>query len=117
IGSDVAAPSAAAYGITSNSGHYWSARASVEIIPTHTGVAVLVRGARQTLQTLAAPQANDSSKVAISVSQDLSVVGLSPFGSAWRLLMALESARSTATGERDDAQATKRLLGGLAISF
>ena len=117
IGSDLAAPSAAAYGITSNSGHYWSARASVEIIPTHTGVAVLVRGARQTLETLAAPQANDSSKVAVSVSQDLSVVGLSPFGSAWRLLMALESARSTATGERDDAQSTKRLLGGLAISF
>jgi len=117
IGSDVAAPSAAAYGITSNSGHYWSARASVEIIPTHTGVAVLVRGARQTLQTLAAPQANDSSKVAVSVSQDLSVVGLSPFGSAWRLLMALESVRSTATGDREDAPTSRRLLGGLAISF
>jgi hypothetical protein len=117
IGSDVAAPSADAYGISSNRGHYWSARASVEIIPTHTGVAVLVRGSRQTLETAAAPHSNDSAKVAVSVSQDLSVVGLSPFGSACKLLMALESARSTAAGDREDTPTTRRLLGGLAISF
>jgi hypothetical protein len=117
IASDVAPQSVAAYGIASNRGHFWSARASIEVIPTRTGVALLVRGSRQTLETAAAPHSNDSAKVAVSVSQDLSVVGVAPFGSACRLLMALESARSTAAGDREDAPMTKRLLGGLAISF
>ena len=117
IGGDVAAPSAAAYGITSNRGHYWTASASVEVIPTKTGVALLFHGSRQTLDTAAAMHANDSSKIALSVSQDLSVIGVSPFGSICRLLVAIESGRSTATGDREDAPMTKRLLGGVAVSF
>ena len=32
-------------------GHFWSARASVEILPTRTGVAILVRGVRQSLES------------------------------------------------------------------
>ena len=47
--------SAASFGITDNRGHFWSARAAVEILPTRTGVAILVRGVRQNLQTAAAP--------------------------------------------------------------
>ena len=95
----------------------WSARAAVEVLPTRTGMAILVRGARQTLETAAAARLNDSDKVAVSVAQDLSVVGITPFGSVWKLLVALESARSTAIAERDEVASTKRLLGGLAISF
>ncbi|HYB53480.1 MAG TPA: hypothetical protein VEG84_06415, partial [Thermoanaerobaculia bacterium] len=117
IGGDVAAPSAAAYGISSNSGHYWSASASVEVIPTKTGVALLFHGSRQTLDTSAAVHANDSSKITLSLSQDLSVVGVSPFGSVCRLLVAVESGRSTATGDREDAPMTRRVLGGVAVSF
>ena len=117
IGSDVAAESAMGYGVTSNRGHFWSARAAVEVLPTRTGMAILVRGARQTLETAAAARLNDSDKVAVSVAQDLSVVGITPFGSVWKLLVALESARSTAIAERDELASTKRLLGGLAISF
>jgi hypothetical protein len=117
IGGDVAAPSAAAYGITSNRGYYWTASASVEVIPTRTGVALLFHGSRQTLDTAAAVHANDSSKITLSVSQDLSVIGVSPFGSVCRLLVAVESGRTTATGDREDAPMTKRLLGGVAVSF
>jgi hypothetical protein len=115
IGSDVAPLSAAAYGITSNRGHYWTARAGIQVLPTRTGVALILHGSRQTLAALAAPHTNDSEKVAVSVSQDLSVMGVSPFGSVCKLLVALESARSTA--EREDSPTTKRVLGGVAISF
>jgi hypothetical protein len=117
IDSDIAPESASGYGISSNKGRFWSARAAVEVLSTRTGVAVVVRGARQKLDTPAALRSNDSDKVAVSVAQDLSVVGITPFGAVWKLLIALESARTTATTERDEAVATKRLLGGVAISF
>jgi hypothetical protein len=117
ISSDVAPESALAYGVSSNQGRFWSARAAVEMLPTRTGVAILVRGARQKLETPAALRSNDSDKVAVSVAQDLSVIGITPFGSVCKLLVALESARTRATTEREEAAATKRLLGGLAISF
>ncbi len=116
IESEIAPESASTFGVTGNRGHFWSARAAVEVVPTGTGIALLVRGARQKLETASAPRANDSAKVAVSVAQDLSVVGITPFGSVWKLLLALESARTTATIEREDV-ATKRLLGGVAISF
>ena len=116
IGGDPAPESAKGYGISDNKGLFWSARAAVEILPTRTGVAVLVRGVSQSLATAAALRSNDSSKIAISLAQDLSVVGVNPFGSVCKLLIALESARSPAlTG--DDSSSTNRLLGGVAISF
>ncbi len=116
IGGDPASDSGKSFGITGNKGRFWSARAAVEIVPTHTGVAVIVRGVRQDLATAAALQTNDSSKIAISLAQDLSVVGVNPFGSVCKLLVALETARSAAlTG--DDSSSTNRLLGGVAISF
>jgi hypothetical protein len=92
IGGDPTADSGKSFGITANKGHFWSARAAVEIVPTRTGVAVIVRGVRQSLATAAAVQSNDSSKIAISLAQDLSVVGVNPFGSICKLLVALESA-------------------------
>lgn len=116
IGGSPAPESISSYGIIDNHGRYWSARAAVEILPTRTGVAVLVRGVRQSLVTTATPRTNDSSKVAVSLAQDLSVLGVSPFGSICKLLVALESARSAAlTG--DEGPYTNRLLGGVAISF
>ncbi len=117
IDSDIAPESVLGYGISGNKGRFWSARAAVEVLPTRTGVAVVVRGARQKLDTPAALRSNDSDKIAVSVAQDLSVVGITPFGAVWKLLVALESARTTATTERDEVVATKRLLGGVAISF
>lgn len=116
IGGDPAADSEKNYGITENKGHFWSARAAVEIVPTRTGVAVIVRGVRQSLATAAALRSNDSRKIAISLAQDLSVVGVNPFGSVCKLLVALESARSAALTS-DDSPSTNRLLGGVAISF
>jgi len=113
----VAPDAATSFGISDNSGHFWSARAAVEILPTRTGVAILVRGVRQVLQSPAASHTNDSDKLAISIAQDLSVVGLTPFGSDWKLLLALESARSTASSEREDPASTSRILGGLALAF
>ena len=116
IGGNPAPDSVSSYGIIDNHGRYWSARAAVEILPTRTGVAVLVRGVHQSLVTAGSPRSNDSSKVAVSLAQDLSVVGVSPFGSICKLLVALESARSAAlTG--DEGPYTSRLLGGVAISF
>ena len=82
-----------------------------------TGVAVLVRGVRQTLETASAPHTNDSDKLAVSIAQDLSVVGLTPFGSDWKLLLALESARSTTATDREEPASTSRFLGGLALAF
>jgi len=113
----VAPEAASSFGISESEGRFWSARAAVEIRPTRTGVAVLVRGVRQALETGAATHTNDSDKLAISISQDLSVVGLTPFGSDWKLLLALESARSTAATEREEPTLTSRVLGGLALAF
>ena len=77
-----------------------------------------MRGIRQTLETASATHTNDSDKLALSIAQDLSVVGLTPFGSDWKLLLALESARSTSATERKDDTATaNRLLGGVAVAF
>ncbi len=116
IGGGPAPESAKSYAITDNRGRFWSARAAVEILPTGTGVAVLVRGVRQSLATVAALRSNDSRKIAISLAQDLSVVGVNPFGSVCKLLVALESARSPSLTS-DDSPSTNRLLGGVAISF
>ena len=113
----IAPDAAASFGISSSDGQFWSARASVEILPTRTGVAVLVRGVRQTLETASAPHTNDSDKLAFSIAQDLSVVGLTPFGSDWKLLLALESARSTTATDREEPASTSRFLGGLALAF
>jgi hypothetical protein len=117
VSGSVAPDTATSFGISGCEGHYWSARAAVEVLPTKTGVAVLVRGVRQALDGGAVMHANDSDKVAVSIAQDLSIVGLTPFGSDWKLLFALESARSTASSERDDPQSTSRILGGLALAF
>lgn len=114
----VSAQSAASYGISGNRGHFWSARASVEILPTQTGFAVLVRGIRQDLETPAALLANDSDKFALSIAQDLSVVGLTPFGADWKLLLAFEQAHGASVAERkDDTVTANRLLGGVAVAF
>ena len=84
-----------------------------------TGVALLMRGARQQLVAASGIHLNESDKIAISIAQDLSVIGLTPFGSDCKLLMAVESARSTASNpDRGvDLPLSNRLLGGLAISF
>jgi len=116
IAGDPAAESAAGFGIIDNSGRFWSARAAVEIVPTGTGVAVLVRNVRQDLATTGSPRSNDSRKLAVSLAQDLSVVGVNPFGSVCKLLLALERARS-ASQSGEEAPSTNRLLGGVAISF
>ncbi len=114
----VSAQSAASYGISGNRGHFWSARASVEILPTRTGFAVLVRGIRQDLETPATLLVNDSDKLALSIAQDLSVVGLTPFGADWKLLLAFEQAHGASVAERKDDTATaNRLLGGVAVAF
>ncbi|MDQ5859211.1 MAG: carboxypeptidase-like regulatory domain-containing protein [Acidobacteriota bacterium] len=113
----VAPDAATSFGISDSDGSFWSARASVEILPTRTGVAVLVRGVRQTLETAGSAHTNDSDKLAVSIAQDLSVVGLTPFGSDWKLLLALESARSTTATDREEPASTSRFLGGLALAF
>jgi hypothetical protein len=118
IEGELAPDSAAAFSITGNRGRFWTARAGIELIPTRTGVAIVFRGARQQLQTNSGVHLNESDKIAISIAQDLSVIGLTPFGSDCKLLMAIESARSTAALlEREELRASNRLLGGLAISF
>jgi hypothetical protein len=108
---------AAAYGIQDSQGTFWTARAGVEILQTKTGVAVVLHGVRQRLITPASTLRNDSDKIAVSLAQDLSVVGITPFGSICRLLIALESSRSTRLSEKDDAPVNRRLLGGVAVSF
>jgi hypothetical protein len=119
IDGSVSEQSRTGYGIAGNAGRFWTARASVEILPTHTGVAILVRGIRQDLATPTTVLANDADKLAVSLAQDLSVVGLTPFGAAWKLLIALETARGTAISDRinEDAATANRLLGGVAVSF
>lgn len=108
---------ATAYGIQDSQGTFWSARAGVEFLQTKTGVAVVLRGVRQRLITPASTLRNDSDKISVSLAQDLSVVGITPFGSICRLLVALETSRSTRLSEKDDAPVNKRLLGGVAVSF
>jgi hypothetical protein len=119
IDGDVSSGSRVSYGISSNRGHFWSARAAVEVLPTRTGVAVVVRNIRQDVKTPAALLANDSDKLAFSVAQDLSLIGVTPFGADWKLLLAFESAHGTTVSERkkDDAATANRLLGGVAVSF
>ena len=118
IDGEVSSPSGVYYGITGNAGHFYSARAAVEILPTRTGVAVLVRSLRQNLQTPASVLANDSDKLALSVAQDLSIMGLNPFGADWKLLVAFEQAHGTAVSEPQEENATaNRLLGGVAVAF
>ena len=117
IDGSVTPDGAASYGITGNAGKFWSARASIEILPTHTGVAVLVHGIRQNLETPGAIVANDADKLALSVAQDLSVIGLTPLGADWKLLLALERARGTTIDHKDDPATANRLMGGVAVSF
>lgn len=116
IGGEPSVESALSYGIVENSGRYWSARAAVEVVPTGTGIAVLVRGVRQSLATGSSPHSNDSQKFALSLAQDLSVLGVNPFGSVCKLLLAMERAKS-ASQSTEEAPSTNRLLGGVAISF
>jgi hypothetical protein len=120
IEGDLSPDSAAMFSITGNTGRFWTARAGIELLPTRTGVALLMRGARQQLVAASGTHLNESDKIAISIAQDLSVIGLTPFGSDCKLLMAVESARSTAATSSDrgvDLPLSNRLLGGLAISF
>ncbi len=118
IDGDVSPQSAVSYGITSNGGHFYSARAAIQVLPTRTGIAVLVRSLRQDLQTPAAKLANDSDKLALSIAQDLSIIGLTPFGADWKLLVAFEQARGTAVADPQEEKATaNRLLGGVAVAF
>ena len=118
IDGDVNAASQTGYGIESNKGRFWSARAAVEVLPTKTGIAILVRGIRQDLRTPVATLANDSDKLALSVAQDLSIIGLAPFGADWKLLVALENAKGTGLSENKDiAASTNRILGGVAVAF
>ncbi len=118
IDGDVSPLSSVSYGITSNRGHFYSARAAIQVLPTRTGVALLVRSLRQDLQTPAAVLANDSDKLALSVAQDLSIIGLAPFGADWKLLVAFEQARGTAVADPQEEKATaNRLLGGVAVAF
>jgi hypothetical protein len=118
IDGSVAAPSATNYGIQANPGRFWAARASVEVMPTHTGVAVLVRKIQQDIETPAAKLANDSDKLSLSVSQDLSIIGLTPFGAGWKLVVAIENTKGTPlSSSKDEAVVANRLLGGVAVSF
>ncbi len=118
IDGNVAAPSAEAYGIANNAGRFWSASASVEVLPTRTGVAVLVRNIRQQVATPAAVLANNSDKLALQVSQDLSVLGITPLGADWKLLVALENARGTGlVDHKDEPVTTNRLLAGVGVAF
>jgi Carboxypeptidase regulatory-like domain len=114
----VAPGTTAAYGVSDSRGHYWSARAAVEVLPTRTGVAVFLHGVRQSLETASTVVVNDSEKVAFSVAQDLSVLGLTPFGSICKLLLAVESNRAAASAEGgEDAPRNNRFMGGVALSF
>lgn len=113
----VSPDTAASFGISDSEGRFWSARAAVEILPTRTGIAILVRGVRQSLESPSASHTNDSDKLAISIAQDLAIIGVTPFGSDWKLLLALESARSTAASDHEDPTSTSRIMGGLALAF
>ncbi len=113
ISGAVAPGTAAAYGVTDSHGRFWSARAGVELLPTRTGMAVFVHGVRQSLTTPATVILNDSDKIALSLAQDLSVLGLTPFGSVCKLLVAIESNRVKSESPEDST----RFMGGVALSF
>jgi len=113
----VAPGNSATYGVTDSRGHFWAARAEVEVLPTHTGFAVLFHGVRQSLTTSASIVPNDSDKVALSVAQDLSVLGLTPFGSGCKLLVAVESNRASLAGDSEEIPKNNRFMGGVALSF
>ena len=117
IDGEVSSRSAANYGFAENRGHFWSARASVELLPTRTGIAILIHGIRQDLKTPATTLSNDADKLALSLAQDLSVVGVTPFGADWKLLLAFEAARGNTTERKDEIATANRLLGGVAVSF
>ena len=108
---------AATYGITDSRGHFWSASAGVEILPTQTGVAVLLHGVRQPLMTPTTAIANDSDKIALSVAQDLSVLGLTPFGSVCKLLAGRRVQSRQPLGEREKSPKNNRFMGGVALAF
>ena len=77
-----------------------------------------MRSLRQDLETPVSVLANDSDKLALSVAQDLSIVGLTPFGADWKLLVAFEQAHGTSVSEPTEENATaNRLLGGVAVAF
>jgi hypothetical protein len=113
---DVDPSAAQVYGIESANGDFWSARASIEVLPTGTGFAILVRGVRQQLATPGTTIENDVDRMAVSVAQDLAVLGITPFGSACKLLVALEQAK-TPSQDREEPTATSRLMGGVAVAF
>ena len=121
IGAEPSPDASGSFGIVDSAGHFWSARAAVEVLPTRTGVALLVRGVRQGLVTKGAVHSNDSDKLALSLAQDLSVMGFTPFGSACKLLLALESARNPLSDRKarseEENPSTSRLMGGVAVSF
>ena len=56
-------------------------------------------------------------KIALSVAQDLSVLGLTPFGSACKLLLAVETNRVTPQENADEAAKNNRFMGGVALAF
>ena len=96
----------------------------MEVLPTGTGVALLLRSVRQGLMTPGAIHSNDSDKLALSIAQDLSVMGFTPFGSVCKLLVAVESARSAVNvsdrkkiSSEEELPTTSRLMGGVAVSF
>ena len=117
IGGELPSEATTNYGLSDSSGQFWSARAAVEVLPTRTGIAVLVRGVRQDLASSALVHGNDSDKLAISIAQDLSIIGVTPFGSACKLLVALESAKSSTYSDKEEASPTSRLMGGVALAF
>lgn len=118
IDGTVKSDSAAAYGILDSKGRFWTGRAGIELLPTKTGVALIVRGVRQRLQTPSASLRNDSDKVAVSLAQDLSIIGITPFGSICRLLVAIEGSRNTNLSEKkDEIPINRRLMTGVAVSF
>lgn len=112
----VAPGTAGTYGVSDSRGRFWSARAGIEVLPTRTGFALLLHGVRQSLTTASTVMANDSDKIALSVSQDLSILGLTPFGSVCKLLLAVESSRAN-TSEGEDSPKNNRFMGGVALSF
>jgi carboxypeptidase family protein len=117
IGGTVSPATAAAYGVTDSRGYYWSARAALEVLSTKTGVAVILHGVRQALETPSATVNNDADKVALSIAQDLSVLGLTPFGSVCKLLLAVESNRTNPSPDDDSLKSSSRFMGGVALSF
>jgi hypothetical protein len=117
VGGELSSDAAASYGLSESAGRFWSARASVEVLPPGTGIALLVRGVRQDLVSPVLIHGNDSDKLAISIAQDLSIIGVTPFGSACKLLFALESAKSSAYSDKNEESPNSRLMGGVALAF